>query len=322
MPPRRSAILRWTGAGSRGRFEDSVRQMLKAHGLRGRVTSVGSSVVVSGPEPLMTAAALGHLPGVAWIAAGFAAGKQGELAEASARLAKGYLRRGDRFAVVAEGTGGVRTADAAGAVISKVLDSVRGARVSESAKVTFRVAADGTRGAVGVEVRLGPGGAPMGDEEAHCLASGGVHSSVVSWMALVSGFRVRLVHARLSDDSLLAVARLYSELSNRADPRGLSLEVLEGGSPAALLAGFVAKKKGRIFAGNHAAGVNRLVFGGKVGTPLFLLPEEKFRSEYDGLGIRPYSGEERGAGGDGGGSKSRSFSRSPASVSDVLDGIS
>jgi len=33
----------------------------------------------------------------------------------------------------------------------------------------------------------------------HCLVSGGYHSSVVSWMAALSGFSLTLVHARADD---------------------------------------------------------------------------------------------------------------------------
>ena len=321
MPLKRSTILRWTGAGSLARLAGSVEHLLGAQGIHGKVESVGKSLVIRGPEPITTAATVRRMPGIAWVAAGFAADSPSELTEASGRLARLYLKRGERFSVAAESGGPGRASDAAGAVVSKILDSVKGVKVSESSRVKFRVASDGARGAVGVEVSLGPGGAPTGDEEVSCLVSGGAHSSVVAWFALVAGFRVRLVHARVDQESVLAAARLYSELSNRADPRGLSLEVLEGGSTGGMVGRYLAGQRGRVFAGFHATnGVLPKLRGG-VTSPLFLMPEERFRVEFEALGIKGYdavadwSKKKRSRFG------SKAFSGGPASVSDVLDGL-
>jgi adenylyl- and sulfurtransferase ThiI len=207
---KRATVLRWTGRGSIAHLEGSVEQVLKVHGGRGRVTTIGDSVVVRGSEPLGVAALVRFMPGISWIAAGFAAQSWGDMAKAGGTLAKSYLRRGERFSVEAEGTRSTSVSDVGGMVTSRILETVKGARVSESPRVRFRVAADGRVGVVGVEVSAGVGGVPTGTEEATCFVSGGVHSSVCAWMASLAGYRVRMVHAKESEQSVLAVARLYS----------------------------------------------------------------------------------------------------------------
>lgn len=296
--------------------------MLRANRVRARVRRNGNSLIVEGPEPLGVAALFEHMPGMAWIAAGLAARSVRELAGTSGVLARKYLRRGDMFSVEAEGTSGVVASDVAGAVTSSVLDSVKGARVSEGAKVRFRAAFDGSLGAVGVEVKRGPGGVPTGGESLSCLVSGGAHSSVVAWMAVLVGFRVRLVHAKLSDEGLRAVARLYSELSHRADPRGLRLEVLEGGSGSGALASFAGKSKDPVAGGFRSAGGPAPGgLRGKVLAPLYLLPEETFASEFRSLRIKGHdSAADWGAQGRGTVSV-RTFGGVAADVSDVLDGL-
>lgn len=323
MPVKRTTILRWTGRGSLSSLRDSVGYALRVRGVRCDVSEVGHSVIVRGPEPIGVASLLQHMPGIAWIAAGRAAGSANELASGSASLARAYLRRGYGFSVHAEGTGGVLASDVSGAVTSKVLETVKGARVSESPRVRFRVAVDGREGAVGVEVRVGDGGVPTGEDGASCLVSGGRHSSVVAWMAVLAGYRVRLVHAKVSEGSVLAVARLYSELSNRADPRGLSLEVIEGGSPQGAVVGYAPGPKGGAFAGFHAGGARvPAKLRGKVSSPLYLMPEETYSAEFESLGVRAF--EERARWGEAGPSKfrSRTFAGGPVDVSGVLDGLS
>lgn len=262
------------------------------------------------------------MPGVSWIAAGFVGDSAWELEEAAESLAKAYLRRGDRFSVEAEATGGVTATDLEGTITSRILGSVRGTRVSESPKVRFHVASDGPKGVVGVEVRAGAGGVPTGEDMASCLVSGGIHSSVVAWWALLAGFRVRLKHAMVSDDSVLAVARLYSELSNRADPRGLSLEILRGTSVPDMVAQLASGREGEVFSGFHSSGgAPPGWMRGAVFSPLYLLPEEGYKAEFGSLNIRPFdnvsSWTRRGP------SKhtSEKFSGGPADVSAVLDGL-
>lgn len=322
MPVKRTTILRWTGRGSVRHLSSSMEYLLRANKVRGNVARLGASIIVSGPDPLEVAALLQHLPGTAWIAAGFGADTPSQMASATSALAKHYLRRGDRFSVAAEGTGGTLPSDVGGAAISRILDAVKGVRVSETAKVVFRVAADGRKGAIGVEVRRGPGGVPTGTEKASCLVSGGAHSSVVAWTAVLAGFRVRLVHVKVSDESVLAVAKLYSELSNRADPRSLSLEVLDAGSVMGAASAYPAGSETRIFGGFHPArGDIPGSLKGKVAAPLFLSAEEKFQAEFESLGIKAFDSQERW--GDIGDTRytTRRFSGGPAGVSDVLDGL-
>jgi len=322
MPVKRSTVLRWTGRGSLSLLKASVYYVLHAHRVRGRVSTVGGSIVVIGPEPLGVAALLQHMPGIAWIGTGFA-GASNDLTKSSSSLAGLYLRRGDRFSVEAEGTEGVLASDIGGAVTSRILEAAKGARVSDSPRVKFHAAADGARGVVVVEVRTGAGGVPTGREEVSCLVSGGMHSSVAAWMSVLAGFRVRLVHAKVNEESLRAVARLYSELSNRADPRGLELEVLEGGVVQGMLVEYATRSQRRVYGGFHAAAVappKRLERA--VASPVYLMPEERFRAEFGSLGFKPFDSMVRW--GQRGASKftSKSFVGGPADVSTVLDGLS
>ncbi len=116
--------------------------------------------------------------------------------------------------------------------------------------VRFRVCVEGTKGACGAEIRAGPGGLPTSEEWVSCLVSGGERSSAMAWMAALSGFSLRLVHSRTDEASLRQVARLYSELSFRMDPRCLELVVLDGGKDAyARIGGWLRDHKGAAFAG-------------------------------------------------------------------------
>jgi hypothetical protein len=263
------------------------------------------------------------MPGVDWIAAGLAVNTFQELTASAGRLAKTYLRRGERFWVGAEPGSGAAGSDAAGAVTSAILSSVRGVAVSEEApKVRFRAVFEGTRGVLGVELRAGPGGVPTGTEEATCLVSGGIHSLVVAWSAVVAGFRVRLVHAESGDDALLAVARLYSELSHRADPRALRLEVA-GGRPSGVIPGFLKGVRGPAFTGFTAAGgALPAQLRGLVGAPLYLLPERRFESEFESLGVKAHEAKADWTPVKGGGKVSvKRFGGVAADVSGVLDGL-
>lgn len=320
MPVRRATILRWTGRGSIAHLRGSVERVLDAHGNRGKTAVSGNSVIVSGSEPLGVAALMRFMPGVSWIAAGFTGRSMSGLAEASTGLAKSYLRKGVPFSVESEATGSTLASDLGGMVISRILETVKGARVSESPRVRFRAAADGRGGAVGVEVSPGVGGVPTGTEEVTCLVSGGVHSAVCAWMAVLAGYRVRIVHAKENDRSLLAAARLYSELSNRVDPRGVSLEVLEGGAIPVMLAKR-AKHEGRVFGGFTPERGAPEDLQGVAWAPVYLLPEERFGAVFESLGVKPVLAtadwHEKGASGY----SVRVFSGGPADVSRVLDGL-
>jgi hypothetical protein len=268
-----------------------------------------------------TAAILGGIPGVSWVAAGLAFSSMREVGPTAGWLAKRYLKPGDRFAVEGEGTGGSTGADVAGAVTSGILDAVRGTRVSESARVTFRAASDGSRGAVGVEVMGGPGGTTTCESWASCLVSGGVHSAVVAWCALLAGYRVRLVHVQTSEQSLFAVARIYAELSHRAGPRALKLEVKEGGTVRALVGHLVAAG-GEIFGGFRAGGDPAPKGLSKVvSAPLFLMPEEQFSRLFGALGVKAHdSVADWGSTADSG-FRWKEFAGWADDVSAVLDGL-
>ncbi|MDG6909493.1 MAG: hypothetical protein JRN57_01195 [Nitrososphaerota archaeon] len=320
---KRAAILRWTGRGNATDLRSSVQHVLKERGVRARVSSVGGSLVLTGPEPVGACSIFENMPGIAWTAAGYTVGGPGEVAKVSAALAANYLRRGYRFSVKAEASGRGRSSDLAGAVTSAMLEEVKGARaVNEGAKVRFRAALDGEKGAVGVEVAVGPGGSPMGDEKVVCLVSGGVHSSVLAWNAVLLGFRVKLVHAPTGEESTMAAARLYAELSNRADPRGLSLTLAEGGGSAAgRLSKVVAKCKEQVFGGFTAGRPAPALLGSKVLSPLYMMPEESFESQFAALGLKSddrltdWGAEAAGTPG------LRTFGGKTADVSGVLDGL-
>ena len=320
MDPKRTTILCWTGSGDIDSLRSSVGHVMKSGGATARVRTVGSSVEVVGPEPAGVAARLRHMPGVSWLAAGMSGGSASELAEASALLAKRYLRRGDRFTVEAESAGRVTASDLAGSMTSKVLDSVKGVRVSaRSPKVKFRASFDGKEGAVGVEIAKGPGGAPTGGAQAACLVSGGRHSAVTAWFAVLLGFRVTLVHARYDEDSLLAVSRLYSELSHRADPRWLSLGVVAGGSVRRLLADYAARAEHPVFAGFHPGSVSGVQSIPGVQAPLYLLPAERFSEESGNLGVKEYDAPEDWDAATSGDPGITRFGGRAADVSEVLD---
>jgi len=277
-------------------------------------------VTLVGPEPLRLAALFGNMPGVSWVAAGLTVRSLRELSAAAGELARKYLRKGDLFSVEAEGTAGALASDIAGVVTSAVLDGVKGSRVaSESPKVRFRAAFDGEAGIVGIEVRMGQGGTPTRRELVACLVSGGIHSAVVAWEAVLQGFRVQLIHARYSEESLQAVARLYSELSYRADPRGLGLEVIEGESVNRALAGYASSFRGMVFAGYTPAARGRQP--PKVLSPLYLMSEEKFASEFRALGIQSFDAREEWNREGRGRRLVRRFGGRRADVSGVLDGL-
>lgn len=323
MPRKRSAIVRWTGRGDVGQFESSVRYLLREGGAAPRTWRTGGCIVVEGTEPLRVAALLEHTPGVSWIAAGMASRSFKELLEDSATLARNYLKRGDRFSVDAEGSGWMGKSDVAGGVTSKILESARGTRVSqEDARIKFRTAFDGSKGVIGVEVAGGPGGVPTGVDSVACLVSGGRHSSVMSWMALLAGHKVRLVHANVNDDSLLGAARLYAELSHRTDPRGLMLQVVDGKSLVGALLGAVRRLNEPVFGGFQSfGGPIPGPLRGLVIAPLYLLAEEMFDDVFDSLALKSYDAKMNWDLGKIEHVHIRSFGGVMADVSEVVDGL-
>jgi hypothetical protein len=126
-----------------------------------------------------------------------------------------------------------------------------------------------------------------------CLVSGGMHSSVVAWHALLSGFRLRLLHYQESEESLLAVARLYAELSARTDPGALTLLVQDGGTLEMLAEGRPDKAE-TLVAGFHLEcgdvpeKVKHLATA-----PLALLSEEEFKVSQAGLSVESLPSKHR-----------------------------
>jgi hypothetical protein len=323
MPRKRSTIVRWSGRGDAGQLESTIRYLLRGEVATPRTWRSGGSIVVEGMEPMGVAALLGHTPGVGWIAAGLASKSFKGLLEDAATLARIYLKPGDRFSVEAEGGGGTMKSDVEGAVTSKILESAKGSRVSqETPKKRFRTVFDGSRGVVGVEIVKGPGGVPTGVDNVVCLVSGGKHSSVVSWMALLGGYNVSLVHAKMNEESLLGAARLYAELSHRMNPRKLMLQVAEGRPLAGALVVIIRGVNEPVFGGFHASGgpIPRLLRG-RVLAPLYLLTEDRFNEEFDSLGLKSHDAKTSWDSGKIEEVHLRSFGGVTADVSEVVDGL-
>ena len=319
MAPARAALVRWSGRGSVHRLRRGIIAVLKEERMEAEVRILGRSVAVAGPEPVAVADLFSNMPGVSWVAVGYSASGNKELLGAAKKLASAVLRPGKRFSVAAERIGNGISSDLTGSILSAMLDAGGGARVGEAGPdFRFRAALDGGHGVVGLEVREGPGGSSTGKEVAACLVSGGKHSAVVAWMALLAGFKVRMVHAKEDEETLLGVAGLYSELSHRVEPGALGLEVVEGRGAERALAKF--ERKGRVFAGFHV-GLSRPSWAAAVEAPLFLLPEEKVALEAEALGFRPVERNAQWRRGGEGRVRTLRFAKPRASVSDVLDGL-
>ena len=248
------------------------------------MTAAGRWLVVAGGEPAGTAAALGQLPGVDWVALGEPVRTLSGLGDAASSLARRYLKGGASFAVRPDAEGpDARASDVGGAVTAAVLGAGVSARVDDRGPDrTFRAVFGRGGGAVGVELRRGPGGTATGGATAECLVSGGLHSAALAWHALLCGYRVRMLHEEAGEESLLAVARLYAELSHRVDPRSLALEVSGPGSARSALR---RRPGGRPpMAGFHAeCGGVPAGLEGLVTAPLLLATEEELRASADGL---------------------------------------
>jgi adenylyl- and sulfurtransferase ThiI len=281
------------------------------------------TVLVEGGRPTELASILRNLPGVALVAVGRRAASTEAVFEALGNLARTYLKKRTSFAVTAwSGASELSPSDVRGRGTSTVLDAVKGARVKEhDPQVQFTVTLDKSGGTAGVVIGTGPGGIPTGDRWVRCLVSGGMHSSVMAWLALLSGFRVELVHAMVDDESLLRVARLYAELSHRVDPGALVLRVIEGSSIAEALARWSGEAR-ETFVGAHAWSRNRASGATMPGTaaPLYLLPEEDFERNLASLSLRDYDGPKHQARAPGT-FRERFYGGRRADVNAVLDGL-
>jgi adenylyl- and sulfurtransferase ThiI len=314
----------WTGSGLIADLDAAARSILEVEGKRAKLRVTGFSLLIEGGRPTEVAGLLAFLPGVSWLAVGRSSRSLSGVMDELTALARVYLKRGGSFAVKAE-THAPTTlpSDLIGRANSAVLDAVDGVRVNENAPSTrFRVAFDGRGGTAGVEIAEGPGGTPTGAAEAHCLVSGGIHSSVLAWLALLSGLRVELVHAYVSDGALREVARLYAELSHRVSPAALSLRVLEGRSVGEAIASWAGKTGGQVFSGVHAGrSGSSLLLPKRVSSPLYLLPEEDYGSVLASLSLKGFDGGSESAEPGRGLLRERRFGGKRADMHGVLDGL-
>ncbi len=283
------AIVGWSGSGS---FEDLERTVLgKLSAREGDVERIGDALLVAADDPVAVARSLTFLPGVSWIAVGSRFRGGGYLKNLEL-IAKRYLSRGATFKISAQVVASKETAgDAVLSGNSELLSSIPGARVDERRpRVRFRVCVEGARGACGVEIREGPGGVPTGGDWVACLVSGGERSSAMAWMAALSGFSLRLVHSSMDEAALRRVARLYSELSFRIDPRCLELVLLDGGNdPYGRIGGWLRDHRLPAFAGLRPVRPDALTgFAGRfpnLSLPLVLVQDDEVARVYRSLGL-------------------------------------
>jgi hypothetical protein len=289
-----TTLVRWTGRGKVEDLASSVSAALRAEGLRARVEVLGGFVAVANQDPVHVSSLVRFMPGAAWVAVGHSFGAQDQMTREAKKFAAGYLKGTKTFSVRAESDGdGVAAVDLAGAVVSALLDALPEAKVDDRRPgAVFRALYSKGRWVFGAELWTGPGGVPSGDETVHCLVSGGKHSSVVAWMALLAGYSVEMVHAEVGRGALVQVARLYAELSRRVDPSKLHLTLLRGGLPADSIGQWLARSKGRFFAGTSAPRSAPRWLSERTESPLYLLPEEAFSESLKTLSLNSHDAKE------------------------------
>src|SRR5271157_5024632 len=208
----KATVVGWSGRGTLEDLASSIGGVLESTGINGKMVTSGRSLIIQGPDPSLAGSAVRNAPGVDWVAVGMALRTFREVGETAKVLARRYIRPGARFSVVPSGGSGVPASDVGGAVVSAVLEEVRGVKVDEARpEVVLRASMTRTGGAIGVEVSRGPGGVPTGSTRVACLVSGGMHSSVLCWMALLAGYRLTMVHAKRNAGTTMGGARLYAE---------------------------------------------------------------------------------------------------------------
>lgn len=294
------ALVGWSGSGDLEDLERTASGRLEAH--PASLSRLGQALVVDAKDPVDAARRLAFLPGVEWVAVGYRFSGNGEYLKTLTQLARRYVSRGTGFRVSAQSSGSKTSAgDMVLSGNSEVLGQIPGARIDERRpRVRFRVCIEGSRGACGVEVVQGPRGTPTGSEWVSCLVSGGERSSAMAWMAALSGCSVRLVHSAFDDASLRHVARVYSELSRRMDPRCVEVQVLDGeGSPMGRLGAWLQMQGEVALAGLRPAPVSALVGLASafpnLAFPLLLVEESSLGSTFRSLEVgRPARGEAPG----------------------------
>lgn len=225
------AIIRWTGRGSLDHLSSTIRDVIDLGGeSKVAIKQSESSIFVSGSSAVGTALQLRYLPGIDWIAVGRTFQGQRQLMKVVRALAQRYLTKEKTFIVTVEGSRAPKAADVQLSVITEVLSTVKRARTNETnPKINFMCELENNGGAFGVKLADGEAGVPTSrDRKAFCLVSGGRHSSVMTWLAALSGFSLNMVHFMVGDDALRHVSLLYSELSHRMNPKHLRLVVVVG----------------------------------------------------------------------------------------------
>ena len=282
-------MIGWTGSGEFEDLERTVSGKLSAVG--GETDRIGDTLVVAARDPVAVARSLGSLPGVAWVAVGYRfSGPEGYL-KTLELLAKRYVSKGKTFKISANVADSEQTAgDALLSGNSQLLSAIPGSRVDERKPgVRFRVNIQGTGGACGAQVRGGPGGFPTGEDRVSCLVSGGERSASMAWMAALSGYSLRLLHSWIDDPSLRAVARLYSELSFRMDPRRLELVLLTGGQTYGRIGSWLRDNKEVVFAGTRVGRPDSLADTARsfpnLAFPLVLVQDADIAATYRSLGV-------------------------------------
>jgi len=320
------AIVGWSGGGDLGDLERTVSRKLALR--KGEVRPLAQGLAVQAGDPVDIARRLESMPGASWIAVGYWFRGTGGYLKTLKALSPRYLRRGSRFRISV----GAPTAAAAGDLVlagnSAILASVPGSRVDErKPQVSFRGLLDGEEGALGVEIRAGPGGVSTSGERVACMVSGGRNSSGMAWMAALSGFSISLVHSRTDDVSLTRVAKLYAELSHRMDPSGLELLVLGGGNGASgRLGAWLAEAKVPVFAGLKSSPSMAVRLARKFPGllfPLLLVPDSEMERVHRSLGLRGSAGSDGVLEklGRGGSYSVRRFEGKEADMNEVIDAI-
>ncbi len=283
-------MVGWSGAGGFDDLERTVVRKLAASD--GDIERIGGTLLINANDPVAVARSLSFLPGVAWIAVGYRFSGAKDYLKDLKLLAKRYLGKGMTFKISAQVVASEETAgDAVLAGNSELLSSIPGAKVDErNPRVRFRVCIQGAKGACGAEIAGGPGGAPTRGEWVSCLVSGGANSSALAWMAALSGFSLRLVHSRTDELAFRHVARLYSMLSFRMDPRCLELVVLDGGKDAfARIGGWLHDHGEEAFAGLRPGRSDVLTELAErfpnLALPLILVQDDEIASVYASLGL-------------------------------------
>jgi hypothetical protein len=130
-----------------------------------------------------------------------------------------------------------------------------------------------------------------------------------------------MVHVKVNEESVRAVAKLYAELSTRVDPASVAVAVLVGEEPGKVVNWVGRGGGGPAFVGSHAGCSNIQRISGRMTAPLYLAPEEWFRSEMSGLSLKPYEARLDWTNRSAPPIETLTFGGSRADVSGVLDGL-